>query len=195
MSKGFDYSKFDKITDADSDDERPVVPSSGPVDKPVKMTPKGKENRLQFKHDGRVVYEWEQNLEEVNIYIVPPKGIPRNMIDVVIEHKHLKVGLKGNPPFIDEDTGGPIKIKESTWILDEGEININLQKMLKAEQWNCALVGKGGEQVDPFTQEEIKKKLMLERFQEENPTFDFSNAEFNGAVPSARSFMGGISHK
>ena len=195
MSKGVDYSRFDKIIDADSDDERPVIPPNGPVDAPVKMTPKGKENRLQFKHEGRVVYEWEQNLEEVNIYIVPPKGIPRNMIDVVIEHKHLKVGLKGNPPFIDEVTGGPVKVKESTWILDEGEININLQKMYKAEQWNCALVGKGGEQLDPFTQEEIKKKLMLERFQEENPTFDFSNAEFNGVVPSARSFMGGISHK
>ena len=172
-----------------------MVSSGGSVDAPVKMTPKGKENRLQFKHEGRVVYEWEQNLEEVNIYIVPPTGIPRNMLEVTIEHKHLRVGLKGNPPFIDEDTGGPIKVKESTWILDEGEININLQKMYKAEQWNCALVGKGGEKVDPFTQEEIKKKLMLERFQEENPTFDFSNAEFNGAVPSARSFMGGISHK
>ena len=41
-------------------------------------------------------------------------------------------------------------------------------KMTKAEQWDCALQGvKGGEKVDLHTKEEIKKKLMLERFQEE----------------------------
>jgi hypothetical protein len=35
---------------------------------------------------------------------------------------------------------------------------------------------------------------MLERFAEENPGFDFSNAEFNGNVPEARNFMGGIKY-
>ena len=69
-----------------------------------------------------------------------------------------------------------------------------MQKMLKAEQWDCALVGRAGAEVDAFTKEEIKKKLMLERFQEENPTFDFSGADFNGTVPSAREFMGGVSY-
>jgi hypothetical protein len=33
---------------------------------------------------------------------------------------------------------------------------------------------------------------MLERFQEEHPGFDFSDAEFNGQVPEARTFMGGV---
>ena len=40
-------------------------------------------------------------------------------------------------------------------------------------------------------EESLKKKLMLERFQEENPGFDFSGADFNGQVPQARTFMGG----
>lgn len=53
------------------------------------------------------------------------------------------------------------------WTLVDGEININLQKMLKGEAWNCALIGKAGEKNDPFTQEEVKKQLMIERFQEE----------------------------
>jgi hypothetical protein len=35
---------------------------------------------------------------------------------------------------------------------------------------------------------------MLERFTEENPGFDFSNAEFNGNVPDARNFMGGVKY-
>ena len=35
---------------------------------------------------------------------------------------------------------------------------------------------------------------MLERFQEEHPGFDFSNAEFNGSIPNPRTFMGGVSY-
>lgn len=52
-------------------------------------------------------------------------------------------------------------------MLDDGEININLQKMNKAEVWDRALLGQGGEVVDEFTREEQKKKIMLERFQDE----------------------------
>jgi hypothetical protein len=63
--------------------------------------------------------------------------------------------------------GGPIKAGESYWMLDDGEININLQKMNKAEVWDRPLLGKGGEAVDEFTREEQKKKIMLERFQDE----------------------------
>ena len=77
---------------------------------------------------------------------------------------------------------------------DDGEITINLQKMRKGETWDAALKGKGGTAVDPFTKQEIQKKLMLERFQEENPGFDFSGADFNGMVPDARSFMGGVKY-
>ena len=36
---------------------------------------------------------------------------------------------------------------------------------------------------------------MLERFQEENPGFDFSNAQFNGQAPNPRDFMGGVNYK
>lgn len=36
---------------------------------------------------------------------------------------------------------------------------------------------------------------MLERFQEENPGFDFSNAEFNGMVPDPQKFMGGVKYQ
>ena len=57
---------------------------------------------------------------------------------------------------------------------DEGEIEINLQKVKKGETWNSALAGH--ESLDPFTKGEVQKKMMLERFQEENPGFDFSGA-------------------
>lgn len=188
QSKMVDYAKFDKIIDSDDEEEenimkiaskaaeeegeekekpalKPTIFSDQP---PVKMTAKGTEKgRFKFEHEGRTIYEWDQNLEEVNLYLLSPPGVPRQVIDIVIGHKNLRIGIKGNPPFIDEATGGPVKPNESTWTLVDGEITINLQKMNKAEQWDCALIGKAGEKVDAFTQEEIKKKLLLERFQEE----------------------------
>ena len=35
--------------------------------------------RQQFKHGDRVVYEWDQTLDELNIYIAPPDFmLPKN---------------------------------------------------------------------------------------------------------------------
>jgi len=214
-----DYSRFDKIEDSDSDEEQQhesLAPNIEQRNEPQdtgmseqellmaqagmtpagKVTPKGTEGRLKFEHEGRTIYEWEQSLEEVNIYISPPPGVKAEHLEVVIEHLRLSIGLKGNPPFIQEETGGPVKVDESYWMLDEsGELNINLQKMNKAETWVCALKGQQGSKVDPLTHQEIQKKMMLERFQEENPGFDFSGAEFNGMVPDPREFMGGVKYR
>lgn len=174
-----DYRKFDTI-DTDSDEETGILepsPTSSnalPLSVPrhpdqttEAMTKKGKEGRIKFEHDGRTIYEWEQSLTEVNIYLEPPPEIPSKMFDIVISHKHLRVGIKGAPPFIDEDTGGPVIPDDSLWTLIDGELNINLQKMNKAEAWDCALMGQSGNKIDAFTKEETRKKLMLERFQEE----------------------------
>ena len=53
----------------------------------------------------------------------------------------------------------------------------------------------GHEQLDSFSMQEVQKQIMKERFQEENPGFDFSNAEFSGSCPDPRTFMGGVSYK
>lgn len=45
-----------------------------------------------------------------------------------------------------------------------------------------------------MAQEATKRQMMLERFQEENPGFDFSGAEFNGSAPDPRTFMGGVKY-
>jgi hypothetical protein len=49
--------------------------------------------------------------------------------------------------------------------------------------------------MDPLAQEAVRKELLLQRFQEENAGFDFRGAEFNGSVPDARDFMGGIQYR
>jgi hypothetical protein len=172
-----DYSRFDHI-DSDSENENEMkvrrdatraIANLGTSSPGLakQIAKKGKEGRIRFEHDGRTVYEWEQSLTEVNIYIEPPPGLPRKMIDIKISHRHLTVGVLNTPPFIDEDTGGPLKAEESLWTLVDGELMISLQKMNKAEAWDCALRGPSGEVLDDFTKEETRKKLMLERFQEE----------------------------
>lgn len=47
------------------------------------------------------MYEWEQSLEEVNLYIETPPGLQADHIDCKITPKHIRLGIKGNPPFID----------------------------------------------------------------------------------------------
>lgn len=103
------------------------------------------------------------------------------------------MGIKGNPPFLDEDLGGQVKASESYWMIEDDELHIQLQKMYKAETWGAAC--KGHAQMDPLTQSEVQKKILLERFQEENPGFDFSGAEVNGNVPDPRQFMGGVKYQ
>ena len=105
----------------------------------------------------------------------------------------------------------------------DGKLTVNLQKALKAETWPSVFQGHGTVswtehevywlapngltsvvfyavhccflvQLDAATVGEEQKTLMLERFQAEHPGFDFSGAEFSGAAPDPRTFMGGV-HK
>ena len=46
-----------------------------------------------------------------------------------------------------------------------GEININLQKLVKGSTWESPLKGHGA--IDPATKDAVQKSIMLERFQEE----------------------------
>ena len=67
-----DYSRFDKICDDlndDDDDDKKQPPSEPTITAaappPVQKTAKGKDNRYKFEYEGRLIYEWEQSLEEV----------------------------------------------------------------------------------------------------------------------------------
>ncbi|GMI45729.1 hypothetical protein TrCOL_g6913 [Triparma columacea] len=171
----------------------------------MKMTAEGSaEGRYAYTHGGHKVYEWSQSLDSVSIFIHPPPPVPGNLIYVEIKPNEVTVGLKGadTGPFIKEETGGLVDVGESTWVMDgEGEgreIEIVLTKGKRGELWSSALKGReggaGGEALDPQAMEKVKKEMMIERFQEENPGFDFRNADFNGQVPDARNFMGGVGY-
>lgn len=69
---------------------------------------------------------------------------------------------------------------------EDGVLHIQLTKAEEASTWPSAIAG---HEVDAAQQQADQKRLMLERFQQEHPGFDFSGAEFSGAVPDPRTFM------
>lgn len=72
----------------------------------------------------------------------------------ILSH-HLKVGIKGNPPFIDEDLSKLCDCTESYWLIEDEELHIILQKTFKGELWESVFKGHG--KVDPLVEEELKK--------------------------------------
>lgn len=148
--------------------------------------------KQKFMYEGREIYEWEQSLDEVLVYIKPPPGIRAAQIDCKIETSRFVLGLKGNPPFLDHKLPAACVAKDSFWNLDDGNIIITLTKAKKGETWPCAFVGQGT--LDPLAETEVQKSMLLERFQQEHPGFDFSGAQVNGIVPDPRTFMGGINN-
>jgi hypothetical protein len=57
--------------------------------------------RHRFVHCGRTIYEWDQTLAEVNMYVEVPPGVHARDMFCDIEARHVRFGLKGNPPFLD----------------------------------------------------------------------------------------------
>ena len=50
---------------------------------------------------GQRVYEWDQTLSEVNAYLDVPPGIKAKHLQVDVTNTRLRVGLKGNPPYLE----------------------------------------------------------------------------------------------
>ena len=145
--------------------------------------------RTTFTHAGRKIYEWEQSLEEVLVYVTPPAGVTAAMLAITICTRRLTLGLKGAPPFLDEALAGACVSRESHWTLDAGELTLTLTKAARGETWQAAFEGHG--RLDPAAEAATHKRLLLERFGEEHKGFDFSGADISGTVPDPRTFMGG----
>ena len=164
--------------------------------------------RKQFIHNGQLIYEWDQNIEELNIYIKPPKiALPMYLsenkkkygnnfqtqkFEIEIKPNHLKIGIKTEKPFIDKKLVKTCNTNESYWMIEDDELHIILTKILKADIWKG--IFEGHQILNKEDEEKMKKQILLERFSEEHPGFDFSRAEVNGNVPDPRKFMGGLDY-
>ncbi|KAF5182551.1 Hsp20-like chaperones superfamily protein [Thalictrum thalictroides] len=124
-----------------------------------------------YKHTGQKVFEWDQTIDEVNIYITLPPNVPTKLFSCKIQAKHVEVGIKGNPPYLNHDLTCPVKTDSSFWTLEDDIMHITLQKRDIGQTWASPILGQG--QLDPVTTDLEQKRLMLQRFQEEDPDFDY----------------------
>lgn len=59
-----------------------------------------KQTNSFFFNLGQKVFEWDQTLDEVNIYINLPPNVHSKLFYCTIQSKHIELGIKGNPPFL-----------------------------------------------------------------------------------------------
>ncbi|XP_025420690.1 nuclear migration protein nudC [Sipha flava] len=88
-------------------------------------------------------YRWTQTLSDVELKI-PSKAAfklrPRDVI-VNLKKKHIYVGIKGQPPILDDELQHEIKLEETTWLLEDGKtFLINIEKVNKMEWWSKLVV-------------------------------------------------------
>lgn len=113
--------------------------------------------RQRFEYQGRKIYEWDQTLDDINIYIEPPKAclkkyeaqvretlkpgesVPK--LEVIIKPDRVSIGIKGNPHFINERLTKLCDSEQSCWLIEDEELHIILHKAFKGELWPCVFEG------------------------------------------------------
>ena len=192
MRRLSDYSKFDHL-DSDDEEDKPLpVPETVPLASKMDLQRDPDTKHFVFRYDGRLIYEFEQTLSEVVMYIPTPATKASEIVCRLLPSK-VQIGLRGaDRLFLDEATYQAIDTDESTWTFGQ-QLEVYLQKANKGVVWPS--IFQGGVELNPSQLETVRQELMLERFGEENPGFDFRGAEFNGSVPDPRTFMGGVGYE
>ncbi|ERN08706.1 hypothetical protein AMTRI_Chr11g99220 [Amborella trichopoda] len=132
-----------------------------PEKEPEKATSSEKQN-VRSPNSGNGLdlekYSWTQTLQEASVNIPIPPGTKSRFIVCEIKKKHLKVGLKGQPPIIDGELYQPVKVDDCFWSLEDGKsISVLLTKHNQMEWWKCIV--KGEPEVDTQKVEPENSKL------------------------------------
>ena len=72
--------------------------------------------RHAYVHQGRTIYEWDQTLSELNLYVQLPPGVKAKQLYVDISSSHLRIGIKPNPPYLDVRTLLSSRSKPKRWM-------------------------------------------------------------------------------
>eukprot|EP00586_Coscinodiscus_wailesii_P018391 CAMPEP_0172495986 /NCGR_PEP_ID=MMETSP1066-20121228/79775_1 /TAXON_ID=671091 /ORGANISM="Coscinodiscus wailesii, Strain CCMP2513" /LENGTH=337 /DNA_ID=CAMNT_0013268025 /DNA_START=77 /DNA_END=1090 /DNA_ORIENTATION=- len=91
--------------------------------------------------DGK--YVWTQTLSEVNLIAPLPPNTRGKDLNVVISKKSLKIALKKQPssPIVNAKLTHAIIVDDSFWTIEDGALNILLQKLNQMEWWECVCEG------------------------------------------------------
>lgn len=136
-----------------------------------------------FDEKGGVVHcatpwgRWWQTVSEVHIEVMVPQGTKGKSCKVELKATYIKVTVL-NDAVIDGALFSNVLIDDLIWTLEDNRmLYIILMKgdvKTKETMWEGLL--KDNYLADPWLLHEISKKLDLERFQIENPGFDFRSA-------------------
>ncbi|XP_049866172.1 nuclear migration protein nudC isoform X1 [Pectinophora gossypiella] len=131
-----DIDKDKKTTEVGSGDGGADAEADGPADEEEDPKEKGKLKPNAGNGCDLENYRWTQTLEEVELRVPLRQVLRPRDLNVVISKRHLKVGIKGQPPIIDGDLDADVKIEESTWVLQDGRtLLVNLEKVNKMNWW------------------------------------------------------------
>ncbi|KAM4747195.1 nudC domain-containing protein 2 [Rhinophrynus dorsalis] len=123
---------------------------------------------------------WYQTIEEVFIEVNVPPGTQAREIQCKLGSRDIALAVKGRDILKGKLFDSTI-IDEGTWTLEDRKlIRIILTKSNRDAGSCWASLLEGEYSADPLVQNEMQKKLTLERFQRENPGFDFSGADISG---------------
>uniref|UniRef100_A0A0B8RXY9 NudC domain-containing protein 2 n=1 Tax=Philothamnus irregularis TaxID=1899461 RepID=A0A0B8RXY9_9SAUR len=123
---------------------------------------------------------WYQTMEEVFVEVNVPQGTRARDVECSLKSRHLALTVAGKEVFKGNLFDSTIA-DEATWTLEDQKlIRITLTKTNR-DAGNCwSSLLKNDYAADPWVQDQMQRKLTLERFQRENPGFDFSGAEISG---------------
>ncbi|XP_050051206.1 nudC domain-containing protein 2-like [Dermacentor andersoni] len=125
---------------------------------------------------------WWQTVGEVFVEIEVPKGTRGKDVRIQITPRHISCAVHSKELFCG-NLHRTVVADESTWTIEERQrVLILLVKTEPANSekvWESLLDGQYAP--DPQIMHEMMKKLDLEKFQIENPGFDFSGAKLDKA--------------
>ncbi|NXR14711.1 NUDC2 protein, partial [Semnornis frantzii] len=123
---------------------------------------------------------WYQTLEEVFIEVRVPPGTRAKDVSCSLQSRHIALSVRGQGVLQGKLFDSTVT-DEGTWTLEDRKlIRVVLMKTNRdaGNCWTSLLENEYA--ADPWVQDQMQRKLTLERFQRENPGFDFSGAEISG---------------
>eukprot|EP01134_Creolimax_fragrantissima_P004933 CFRG4933T1 len=130
-----------------SDKEEPTAGAKGTsappstVPKVAELTEDGKKKANSGNGGSTDKYTWTQTLDDVEVRVplpvAPDTMVKGKEVVVSIQKKHIKVGLRGEPLYIDADLEADLKSEDCFWTIeDRSVVVLNLQKLKGMGWWS-----------------------------------------------------------
>ncbi|XP_026690226.2 nudC domain-containing protein 2-like [Ciona intestinalis] len=124
---------------------------------------------------------WYQTAEEIVVEVQVPEGTRGKEVSVKISHNHVSCKLK-DKVYFDGDLFEFVDTEESVWSLEDRKLVRILLAKAKKTNGTCwkSLFLDGSCAPDEWTFDQMQRKFTLEKYQVQNPGFDFSSASISG---------------